>query len=142
MASSATIYHWQALSHDVHARMGFASYGADPIAIITLLQTIIPSVIQWIQQCRDLRDDEVQPTVVEMYRKNPEQTIRRLTNQVKKEQRHRGRQHVAEMNLIGRARRNALAEFRLPDDQAREIAQAMIDECCNQTAEGFARFCE
>jgi len=139
--AKATEYHWQALAADVHRRTGFASYGLDPVSILTLLNTIIPAVVGWVQQCKKLRDEDVQPTVAAMYARNPTGTRVRLAKQCKAERLKQGRQFCLQMRLNAKQRREAMKDFALLDDDAVNMAEAMIQECISQTPEQFARFC-
>jgi len=139
--AKATEYHWQALAADVHRRTGFASYGLDPVSILALLNTIIPAVVGWVQQCKRLKDEEVQPSVAAMYARNPEGTRAKLAKQCKVERLRQGRQFCKQMRLNGKQTREALKDFRLDDDTTDSMADAMLQECISQTPEQFARFC-
>ena len=139
--AKATEYHWQALAADVHRRTGFASYGLDPVSILALLNTIVPAIVGWVQQCKQLRDEDVQPTVAAMYARNPTGTRARLARQCKAERLKQGREFCKQMRLNAKQRRETMAEFCLIDDDADSMAEAMIQECISQTPEQFARFC-
>lgn len=137
----ATEYHWQALAADVHRRTGYASYGLDPVSVLALLNTIIPAVVGWVQQCKQLRDEDVQPTVAAMYARNPEGTQARLAKQCQKERLKQGQAFCKQMRLNAKQRREAMQDFKLDNDTAVGMADAMLQECISQTPEQFARFC-
>ena len=139
--AKATEYHWQALAADVHRRTGFASYGLDPVSILAMLNTIIPAVVGWVQQCKQLRDEEVQPTVAAMHARNPDGTRARLARQCKAERLKQGKEFCQRMRLGAKQRREAMQDFKLDDANADSMADAMIQECISQTPEQFARFC-
>ena len=139
--AKATEFHWQALAADVHRRTGFASYGLDPVSILAMLNTIIPAVVGWVQQCKQLRDEEVQPTVAAMHARNPAGTRARLARQCKAERVKQGREFCQQMRLNAKQRREAMQDFKLDDDAADSMADAMLQECISQTPEQFARFC-
>ena len=139
--AKATEYHWQALAADVHRRTGLASYGLDPVSILALLNTIIPAVVGWVQQCKQLKDEEVQPTVAAMHARNPAGTRARLARQCKAERVKQGREFCQQMRLNAKQRREAMQDFKLDDDAADSMADAMLQECISQTPEQFARFC-
>ena len=139
--AKATEYHWQALAADVHRRTGFASYGLDPVSILAMLNTIIPAVVGWVQQCKQLRDEEVQPTVAAMHARNPDGTRSRLAKQCKAERLKQGREFCQRMRLNAKQRREAMQDFKLDDANADSMADAMLQECISQTPEQFARFC-
>jgi len=139
--AKATEFHWQALAADVHSRTGFASYGLDPVSILAMLNTIIPAVVGWVQQCKQLKDEDVQPTVAAMYARNPVGTRARLAKQCKAERLKQGRQFCQQMRLNAKQRREVMADFVLGDDAADSMAEAMLQECISQTPEQFARFC-
>ena len=139
--AKATEFHWQALAADVYRRTGLASYGMDPVSILALLNTIIPAVVGWVQQCKKLKDEEVQPTVAAMYARNPTGTRVRLAKQCKAERLKQGRDFCQNMRLNAKQRREAMQDFRLDDDAADNMAEAMLQECISQTPEQFARFC-
>ena len=139
--AKATEFHWQALAADVHRRTGYASYGMDPVSILAMLNTIIPAVVGWVQQCKKLKDEEVQPTVAAMYARNPAGTRVRLAKQCKAERLKQGRQFCQQMRLNSKQRREVMADFVLGDDDADGMAEAMLQECISQTPEQFARFC-
>ena len=139
--AKATEFHWQALAADVHRRTGFASYGLDPVSVLTLLTTIIPAIVGWVQQCKQLRDEEVQPTVAAMYARNPAGTRVRLARQCKAERLKQGKTFCQQMRLNAKQRREVMQDFVLGDDAADSMAEAMLQECISQTPEQFARFC-
>ena len=139
--AKATEFHWQALAADVHSRTGFASYGLDPVSILAMLNTIIPAVVGWVQQCKQLRDEDVQPTVAAMYARNPTGTRAKLARQCKAERLKQGREFCQNMRLNPKQRREAMRDFVLGDDDAGSMADAMLQECISQTPEQFARFC-
>jgi len=139
--AKATEWHWQALAADVHRRTGFASYGLDPVSTLAILNTIIPAVVGWVQQCKKLKDEDVQPTVAAMYARNPTGTRARLARQCKAERTKQGRAFCKHMRLNAIQRREVMADFLLDDDDADSMAEAMLQECISQTPEQFARFC-
>ena len=139
--AKATEFHWQALAADVHRRTGFASYGLDPVSILALLNTIIPAVVGWVQQCKQLKDEDVQPTVAAMYARNPTGTRARLAKQCKAERLKQGKTFCEQMRLNAKQRRSVMHDFVLDDDDAVNMAEAMLQECISQTPEQFARFC-
>ena len=126
--TKATEFHWQALAADVHRRTGFASYGLDPVSVLTLLTTIIPAIVGWVQQCKQLRDEEVQPTVAAMYARNPAGTRVRLARQCKAERLKQGKTFCQQMRLNAKQRREVMADFVLGDDAAGSMADAMLQE--------------
>lgn len=136
-----TEHHWKALSADVQARIGYSDYGIDPISMMTLLTTIIPAIIGWVQECKRLKDEDVQPSVASMYKQNPSLTISRLSSRCKLERKRQGQQFCDDMRLRGALKRDAMKDFILSDEDATSMAQGMIDECLSQTPEGFARYC-
>jgi hypothetical protein len=111
------------------------------VSILAMLNTIIPAVVGWVQQCKQLRDEDVQPTVAAMYARNPTGTRARLARQCKAERLKQGREFCKQMRLNAKQRRETMAEFCLIDDDADSMAEAMIQECISQTPEQFARFC-
>ena len=139
--AKATEFHWQALAADVHRRTGYASYGLDPVSILAMLDMIIPAVVGWVQQCKKLKDEEVQPTVAAMYARNPEGTRARLAKQCQKERLQQGREFCKQMRLNAKQSREAMQDFKLPNATADSMAGAMLQECISQTPEQFARFC-
>ena len=139
--AKATEFHWQALAADVHRRTGYASYGLDPVSILAMLDMIIPAVVGWVQQCKKLKDEEVQPTVAAMYARNPEGTRARLAKQCKAERLKQGKTFCEQMRLNAKQRRSVMHDFVLDDDDAVNMAEAMLQECISQTPEQFARFC-
>ena len=139
--AKATEFHWQALAADVHRRTGFASYGLDPVSVLTLLTTLIPAVIGWFQGCKKVPDQDVQPTVAAMYARNPTGTRAKLARQCKAERLKQGREFCQNMRLNPKQRREAMRDFVLGDDDADSMADAMLQECISQTPEQFARFC-
>ena len=139
--AKATEFHWQALAADVHSRTGFASYGLDPVSVLTLLTTIIPAIVGWVQQCKKVKDEDVQPTVAAMYARNPTGTRARLAKQCKAERLKQGKTFCEQMRLNAKQRRSVMHDFVLDDDDAVNMAEAMLQECISQTPEQFARFC-
>jgi hypothetical protein len=139
--AKATEFHWQALAADVHRRTGLASYGLDPVSVLTLLTTIIPAIVGWVQQCKKVKDEDVQPTVAAMYARNPTGTRARLAKQCKAERLKQGKTFCEQMRLNAKQRRSVMHDFVLDDDDAVNMAEAMLQECISQTPEQFARFC-
>jgi hypothetical protein len=139
--AKATEFHWQALAADVHRRTGLASYGLDPVSVLTLLTTIIPAIVGWVQQCKKVKDEDVQPTVAAMYARNPVGTRARLAKQCKAERLKQGKTFCEQMRLNAKQRRSVMHDFVLDDDDAVNMAEAMLQECISQTPEQFARFC-
>ena len=139
--AKATEYHWKALAADVHRRTGFASYGLDPVSILAMLNTIIPAVVGWVQQCKKLKDEDVQPTVAAMYARNPDLTLAKLARQCKAERLKQGKAFCQQMRLNAKQRREVMQDFKLDEDAAYGMADAMLQECISQTPEQFARFC-
>ena len=141
MSGPITRHHWDALSADIYARGGYRNYGIDPMSILAMLNTIVPQVLQWVADCKRLRDDEVQPAVAAMHARNPAQAKRRTAARCIKLRRKQGEQFCKEFN-VPRANRRAIlqADFTLDNDQATALAEDMIQECCNRSAEDVARF--
>ena len=141
MSGPITRHHWDALSADIYARNGYRSYGIDPMSILAMLNTIVPQVLQWVADCKRLRDDEVQPAVAAMHARNSTLTKRRTAAQCKKLRRKQGEKFCKDFS-VPRAKRKAIlqSDFTLTDDQAAAMAEDMIAECCNRSAEDVARY--
>jgi len=141
MSGPITRHHWDALAADIYARGGYRNYGIDPMSILAMLNTIVPQVLQWVADCKRLRDDEVQPAVAAMHARNPAQAKRRTAAQCVKLRRKQGEQFCKDFN-VPRAKRRAIlqADFTLSDEQATAMAEDLIDECCSRSAEDVARF--
>ena len=141
MSGPITKHHWDALAADIYARNGYRSYGIDPMSILAMLNTIVPQVLQWVADCKRLRDDEVQPAVAAMHARNPAQTKRRTAAQCAKLRRKQGEQFCKEFNVPRANRRKIIAaDFTLTGEQAEQMAEDMIAECCNRSAEDVARY--
>ena len=107
MSGPITKHHWDALAADIYARNGYRSYGIDPMSILAMLNVIVPQVLQWVADCKRLRDDEVQPAVAAMNARNPAQTKRRTATQCAKLRRKQGEQFCKEFN-VPRSNRRAI----------------------------------
>ena len=141
MSGPITKHHWDALAADIYARNGYRSYGIDPMSILAMLNTIVPQVLQWVADCKRLRDDEVQPAVAAMHARNPAQTKRRTATQCVKLRRKQGEKFCKEFNVPRNKRRAIIAaDFTLTSEQAEQMAEDMIAECCNRSAEDVARY--
>ena len=141
MSGPITRHHWDALAADIYARGGYRNYGIDPMSILTILNTIVPQVLQWVADCKRLRDDEAQPAVAAMHARNSAYTKRRTAAKCVKLRRKQGEEFCAEYN-VPRAKRRLImqSDFTLSDEQATAMAEDMIAECCNRSAEDVARF--
>jgi len=141
MSGPITKHHWDALAADIYARNGYRNYGVDPMSILAMLNTIVPQVLQWVKDCKRLRDEEVQPAVAAMNARNSAQTKRKTAAQCVKLRRKQGEQFCKEFDVPRKNRRAIItADFTLTGEQAEQLAEDMIAECCNRSAEDVARY--
>jgi hypothetical protein len=120
----------------------------EPFTISLILTTIVPTIFNWVKQCRDLKQDKsVQPSVAEVHNgrkaeQQREQLAKRILVELKKLQVAEKRAAKAERRPadLGRFALDKPAALRVADKSISEFvsmgpesAAAMVGECCAMT---------
>lgn len=92
--------------------------GLDPATIIAILTTVLPLIISCFKKQDEPDPAEVAEAVRDANARNPRKLLRRTARSVKHE-----------------------SKTRLTQDQAEELAQAIIDDCCQQSDDVVAEAC-
>lgn len=118
--------------NNVSARVG-GGYGIAP-AILAVLPVVIPLVTGLIKKCLKVKDDtEVQPAVVSAHNEDNTKAVARAAKHFQTQTLKAGRRQC---RLEGR--RFVRNEWELTDDQARQLAQAAIQETVSAPAKAVA----
>lgn len=117
---------------NVEARVG-GGYGIAP-AILALLPVVVPIVTGLIKKCFKINDDaDVQPAVVQAHSENNSRAVARAAKHFQTATIRAARRKC---RLDGK--RFIRSEWELTDDQARQLAQAAIQETVSAPSKAIA----
>lgn len=117
---------------NVEARVG-GGYGIAP-AILALLPVVVPIVTSLVKKCFKISDDtDVQPAVVQAHSENNSRAVARAAKHFQTATLKAARRKC---RLEGK--RFVRSEWELTDDQARQLAQAAIQETVSAPPKAIA----